>query len=530
MTLEKEILEEFEQVLGKENISDKKSITEIYAYNWSVDTLNVDRGNDPEFFSLPPIAVAMPSSTEEVQKIIKLCNKFNLRFKAQSTGMGPWNQVSRDNVIVVDLRRMNKIIKIDEKNMYAVVEPYVTGAQLQAELIKIGLNCHMPGAGPQVSPLASSTSMAGSGFTSSSTGYSGRNVLGVEWVMPTGKIIRLGSWGLKNNADWYTGDGPGPSLRGIMRGYVGAKSGLGIFCKVAIKLFPFPCDNKWKISGYSPDYEFEIPNYMKYVIIDYKSHEDLEMGMNRIAEEEICFALFHNSSFGVGVIFTNALHFIKGMIKSFLLKKPLVITITAHTKREFEYKMKRLSALIEETNGRDVSKLGLSGKLNPKSISYAELLRSLLGFHAFLAGMTFQSCQGGSDTFSMCVNMMKDNKPLKKVYSNKKKVVVNDGGEGVWSTSFEHGQYFHSEMPAFYEKTNEKSARGMAEYMHKTNELALTNHLGIPFFIIGDEMHEWFGPQCSNYHIWLRKIKEAFDPNNIADPGFYISSKLEKKK
>jgi len=84
----------------------------------------------------------------------------------------------------------------------------------------------LPYARPHVSPLASATSMAGSGFTSPSTGYSARNVLGVEWVLPTGDIMRLGSYGLKNNSDWYNGDGPGPSLRGIMRGWVGAKSGI----------------------------------------------------------------------------------------------------------------------------------------------------------------------------------------------------------------------------------------------------------------------------------------------------------------
>jgi len=422
---------------------------------------------------------------------------------------------------------MNRIVKIDKDNMYAVVEPYVSGAQLQVEVMKFGLNCHMPGAGPQVSPLASATSMAGPGFTSVSTGHSERNVLAVEWVLPTGELVRLGSMGMKENADWYTGDGPGPSLRGIMRGYVGAKSALGIFCRVAVKLYPFPCEVKWNVTGYSPDYDFEIPDYMKYYVVDYNSYDALELAMDRINEEEICFAAFHNSAFAVGIIFTNPQHFIKGMLKSIPLKRPLVILITANTKREFEYKQKVMESLIEETNGKDLSKLSTHGKLIPKNIAYAEILRSLLGFHAFMGGTTFQSAMGGCDTFSMCINMMKKNLPIKKEYS-KKKVIANDGGHGVWATSFEHGQYYHAELPAMFAKT-EKSSRGMAEYMDKTNELALTEHLGIPFFIIGDKMHEWYGPQVFNYQVWLRKIKEAFDPNNTADPGFYISSKLEKK-
>ena len=192
MVLEKEIFKEFEKVVGVGNIDDGEVITDAYAYNWCMEMFNYMDGKEPLPYSPRPKAVILPSSTEEVQKIVKLCNKYKIQVKAQSTGLGPWNCVSSDNSIVLDLRRMNKIVKIDEKNLFCVVEPYVSGAQLQAEIMKYGLNCHMPGAGPQVSPLASATSMNGPGFTSPSTGHSSRNVLGVEWVLPDGEIMRLG--------------------------------------------------------------------------------------------------------------------------------------------------------------------------------------------------------------------------------------------------------------------------------------------------------------------------------------------------
>ncbi|MFX1387853.1 MAG: FAD-dependent oxidoreductase, partial [Promethearchaeota archaeon] len=176
MTLEKEIFKEFEDIVGVGNIDDSEVITNVYAYNWCTEIFNYMEGKDPIPFSPVPKAVILPSTSEEVQKIVKLCNKYKIKFKAQSTGLGPWNQPSSDNCIILDLRRMNKIVKIDVKNLYAIIEPYVSGAQLQAEIMKYGLNCHMPGAGPQVSPLASSTSMNGPGFTSPSTGYSARNV------------------------------------------------------------------------------------------------------------------------------------------------------------------------------------------------------------------------------------------------------------------------------------------------------------------------------------------------------------------
>ena len=269
--LEQNEYEALEAIVGIENISQTPAVLDTYAFQWAAEVLCVENNKPPSRYYIRPAAVVLPASTQEIQRVVEICNQFNISFKAFSTGLGPWNCVSSERTIHVDLRRMNKILKIDAKNLYAVVEPYVSGAQLQSETMKFGLNCGMPGAGPQVSPLASATSMCGMGFTSAATGFAGRSVLGVEWVLPTGELLRLGSIGQKNHTNWFSGDGPGPSLRGIMRGFVGAKSGLGIFTKVAVKLYPFPAKPEWKVQGESPDYEFEIPNYMKLYIINYKS-------------------------------------------------------------------------------------------------------------------------------------------------------------------------------------------------------------------------------------------------------------------
>ncbi len=532
MAIQDSVKTKFTELLGVENFSVSRPVLETYAYNWGVETLNIARGQGVSQFSILPVAVALPSTTEEVAGVIRICREHGLKFKAQSTGFGCWNQVSSDDVIVVDLRRMNRIVKIDERNLYAVVEPYVSGAQLQAELLKRGLNCHMPGAGPQVSPLASATSMAGHGFTSPSTGFSGRNVLAVEWVLPSGEVLKLGSAGLKENPDWFSGDGPGPSLRGIMRGYSGTKSGLGIFTRAAVKLYPFPCGGRnprWKVLGNSPEYDFEIPKFTQYHIVDYKDLEALEKGFTQIEEAEICFMCFHTSSFGLATIFANTLWVtVRNVINVILrrIKHPLVIMIAANTEREFNYKEKVLGYLIGETGGKDLT---ATGKFVPRNITYAEGLRPQLGFHSFLVGRTFQSAHGGMDTFTMCRKMMEKNIPLKKKFI-KKKVIANDTGDGVWSTSFEHGHFYHAEMPTMYDQSDPKSVQGMDDYMRACNEMDLINHLGIPFFIEGDDLHDWYGPQCCNYNVWMRKIKETFDPENVADPGFYISSRKSSQE
>ena len=137
--LEKEIFKLFEKIVGVRNINDGEVITQSYAYNWCMEVFNYIEDDSPCQFGKVPKAVLLPSSTEQVQAIVKLCNNYNIKIKCHSTGLGAWANVSTDDAILLDLRRMNKIIKIDEKNLYAVIESYVTGAQLQAELMKFGL-------------------------------------------------------------------------------------------------------------------------------------------------------------------------------------------------------------------------------------------------------------------------------------------------------------------------------------------------------------------------------------------------------
>ncbi len=525
MVLEKTILKEFQDVVGTENINDGEVMTNAYAYNWCMEIFNYMEGKEPIPFSPIPKAVVLPSSTEEVESIVKLCNKYGIKFKAQSTGLGPWNQPSTDNSIIIDLRRMNKIVKIDAKNLYAVIEPYVSGAQLQVEIMKYGLNCHMPGAGPQVSPLASATSMNGPGFTSPYTGHSARNVLGVEWVLPDGEIMRLGSLGLKNNPDWFNGDGPGPSLRGIMRGWAGAKSGIGVFTRVAVKLFPYPCSTDFKLDGCSPDYDFEIPDYMRVYVMDCGSFPHLEKAMLWVGEEEISFMCSYLSGFAVMAIFATSMEDLMDKMAIGSMKVPLVVIITARTNREFDYKQKVMSMILDE-----MKLTNIIGKLyTPNPIFYAEALRSNLGLHGFIATGGFQSTKGVCDTAAVCLRSTKKNIPMKKEFI-KKGVIANDFGEGHWMTSYESGHYYHVESPTMFDQTDVSSVEGMAEYMESSNQIDLLKHLGAPFFVEGDKMHKLFGPHMSNYHIWLRKIKQAFDPNNIADSGFYISAQEENEE
>nr|MDO8100429.1 FAD-binding oxidoreductase [Candidatus Njordarchaeota archaeon] len=520
--LDREAYDALQQVVGADNITEEPAILDTYAYQWCTEVEKAATGEEPSRFGYRPEAVVLPSCTEEVQAIVKICNNFSIRFKAHSTGFGVWGAVSGPGAIQLDLRRMNKIIEIDEKNMYAVIEPYVTNAQLHSELLKKGLYHHMQGAGPQTSPFASHTSMIGPGFTSASTGFSGRNVLAVEWVLPTGEILKLGS--LNSCAEWFSGDGPGPSLRGIMRGFAGAFGGLGVFTKCAIKLYLWPGPREWRVSGIIPNYEFEVPPYWKIYVINFKDWESFEKAYYKIGEAEVSMMAMTSSTEGLATMFSNTREDTIKKIFSDLMSKAqryVVVLVAAHTEREFKYRTKLVSEITKEHGGSDLVEIGV---VKPLSTSYAEAVRNMFGSHAFRFTSCFQSTHGGMDTISMAVNLAKVNKDIKLKYI-KKELIGDDRGEGIWASFYEQGHFAHMEMPTIYDPSSAESCKGYSDYWVECNDTDIKKSLGIPFFIVGDKNHDLFGPHCNNYQVWLRKIKEAFDPNDISDSGHYISSK-----
>ena len=257
--------------------------------------------------------------------------------------------------------------------------------------------------------------------------------------------------------------------------------------------------------------------------MDCKSYEYLEEVILRVEEEEICFMCSHMSGSALAAIFSNSLEELIKKAELARLKVPIVIIIAARTRREFDYKQKVMDYLIQELNLVNI----IGKKYSPEPVFYAEALRSNLGLHGFITTGSFQSSKGGSDTAALCLHSTQMNIPLKMKYI-KTGAIGNDSGKGVWMTSYESGHYFHMESPTMFDQTDEQSVKGMAGYMEASNQLDLLKHLGAPFFVVGTRMHELFGPHMSNYHIWLRKIKEAFDPNDIADSGFYISPSNQK--
>jgi glycolate oxidase len=516
MSLSRDAYRELEDILGPDNISEDLAVLEGYAY------LNVfgPMSPKPEDRFMPrPEAVVLPGTADEVQAIIKLCRRKGIRTKAFSTGYGPHNSVGGEGVIMLDLRRMNRIIDIDEKNMFIVVEPYVSSAQVHAEAMKRGMGFHIAAAGSQVSALAGHTSMHGNNFVAISQGYSGRNLLGVEWVLPTGDLVRLGSLGA--GAGWFSGDGPGPSLRGIMRGAAGALGSLGVFTKCACHLHPWPGPRQMKTTGVAPKYEAEIPPLFEYHIVGFPSWDHYAAAVYKIGEAGIAYALHKTGgpgTSGVYVTGSNNEYCERRANGEFgLPRHSFAIIMGANSEGEHVYQKKVFETILAETGG-EISPVGEDETF--KKHDYLHLLR-VNRTPSTTGGFTMSGIMAMESMDNVALGL-KTNDELVTDYQ-KKGLVADDGTSNSWSTAYEGTHFALAECGHGYDILDEETYKGVIGMPEEGMKKALALPLCMSWCVMGDQANRMLGPFVGNVQDWMRKVKRTFDPDCVSDPTFYIS-------
>jgi len=229
MSIEKEAYQRLQAIVGPEWVSDDPAICEA-------DRKGGGSGGVDSALVRPACSI-QPETGEQVQVIVKLCNEYMLPFAATSTYNSPDPGSGRKNVVFIDLKRMRKL-EIDEENLFAVVEPGVSFAALQAEAFKRGLLAFVPMCGGGSSVIANTINI-GEGALSWKLGDRGyRRVLAAEWVTADGEMLRLGSRSMSE--DFFWGEGPGPDLRGLMVvSNIESPAARGVVTKLGVRMFPF---------------------------------------------------------------------------------------------------------------------------------------------------------------------------------------------------------------------------------------------------------------------------------------------------
>ena len=178
-----------------------------------------------------PELVVFPKSSKDVVFILKYCNQNNIPVtpSAALTGLSG-GAIPIFGGVSLSMKKMNKIVSIDEKNFQAVVEPGLINEEFQNVLKTKNLFYPPDPASKGSCMLGGNVAENAGGPKAVKYGVTKDYVLNLEVVLPTGEIIWTGANVLKNST--------GYNLTQLM---VGSEGTLGIVTKAVIKLISKLC-------------------------------------------------------------------------------------------------------------------------------------------------------------------------------------------------------------------------------------------------------------------------------------------------
>ena len=214
------------QIVGAENL-----LTDPYSLDcYSGDALNPYRAYGAEdAFERLADAVVRPGSTKQVSEIVSWAMTENTPLIPMGGGTGVMGgTVPARGGVVVDLKRMDRILEVNAKDLTAVVEGGVVLHDLVEKLAEHGL---MPGHDPYSVPIATvagTISTNGVGYRAAAFGPMGDQVMALEVVLPDGRVIAT------KPVPKYSS---GPNLNQL---FIGSEGAFGIITKATVKVFRLP--------------------------------------------------------------------------------------------------------------------------------------------------------------------------------------------------------------------------------------------------------------------------------------------------
>jgi len=211
------IVAELKSVVGEEWVS--TDAAELYVY-----------GSDSSIHQGRADAVVKPGSIEEVQGVVRVADKHAIPVTPRGSGTSlAGNAVPARGGIVLDMKRMDTIIRISLGDLYAVVEPGVINDALNAELAKDGFFFPPTPASGKVATIGGMIGNNASGSRALKYGTTKDAVLGMKVVLANGELVEFGTRTIKHSSGYH-----------LERLIIGSEGTLGIVVEATLKITPVP--------------------------------------------------------------------------------------------------------------------------------------------------------------------------------------------------------------------------------------------------------------------------------------------------
>ena len=208
---------ELKKAIGAEYVSADPS--ELVAYSYDA----TGREGRPD-------CVVHVRSVDDVSAVMKLADAECVPVYPRGAGSGlVGGSVPGDGGVVLDLAGMNKIVRIEQANLTAVVEPGVVTEEFQSAVEKVGLFYPPDPASAAFGTIGGGIANCAGGLRGLKYGVTRDYVLGLEAVLPSGIVINLGGSTMKNVTGYD-----------LTRLIVGSEGTLAVVTKAILKLLPLP--------------------------------------------------------------------------------------------------------------------------------------------------------------------------------------------------------------------------------------------------------------------------------------------------
>lgn len=506
----------FESIVGDRHVADDPAF--MASYSWVTSTGGLP--SMKQLYDVRPIAIVMPETTAQVQAIVRACRQLDLKFHAHSTGTASFSTVLQPGTVSLDLRRMNKIIQLDARNQMAVIEPYVTAQQLQAEAMKVGLTTHVIGAGWTHSPLASASSLGGIGITGNHTSSNGRNLLAWEWVTPEGEIVHSGSAGA--GAGWFAGEGPGLGFRGMIRGYCGAAGGLGVFTRIGYKLHPWAGPAQLEHKGQHPQIGIALNSRMRLYHLAWNDWEGCRDALYEmmVSNASTFIVRVPPDQYGWMLNPTNRDYYDRFVandlpeVARVENRMSWTLLVVSETEAEAAWRDRTIRAIVTATKGRSIELPTATAEVIARNS-----VTSCYAPRVYRGGpRQMVSSFGVFDSAGMLPEVMREGERLLAPYKNERKTVSIGGPEEFWTWPSEGRNVWSENIVVCDNDTPKSYADGLA-YVVQSFEQNHAQPRGISGFALSPMLVDIYGNMFGASK-WMVRIKKMLDPHSVSD-GLY---------
>jgi len=222
-------LRQFEEAVGSDWVFSSDEDVALYR-----DAYSPFRDEQEERVASAAVA---PDNVEEVQQVMRVANRYQIPIYPISTGRNlayGGSAPALSGSVVLDLKRMNRVLEVSERNAYALVEPGVSYFDLyrhiQDQGLKVMIDVPLPGWG---SPMGNALDH-GAGVTPTRDHFGVH--CGMEVVLANGDVLRTGMGALPGAETWQQFKyGIGPEIDGIF-----SQSNYGVVTKMGFWLLPEP--------------------------------------------------------------------------------------------------------------------------------------------------------------------------------------------------------------------------------------------------------------------------------------------------